>query len=187
MFMKIEFKISIIALALSFVLSIISYADVYVDKRGKEIIDIAKPTAESTVYPNTISDAVRRIVREDDANMRDPNKNIVSNGIFDPNSYIVAAENTEYSLIRHTASITDIEDDNYSLVQDFVKDRLKLTIRIPDVGEMPGKNGFFRINGKVYYFDEDGLMVLGPAYDNIGNYYYFSYDTGELLEERQVR
>ena len=38
------------------------------------------------------------------------------------------------------------------------------------------------IDGKTYYFDEDGLMVLGPAKDNIGNEYFFSYDTGEMLK-----
>ena len=80
-----------------------------------------------------------------------------------------------------------MDEDRYYLTEDVKKERLRLTIIVSGFGEIKAKNGFFKIKDKVYYFDEDGLMVLGPAYDNIGNYYFFSYETGELLEEKQVK
>ena len=30
-------------------------------------------------------------------------------------------------------------------------------------------------------------MVIGPAVDDVGNYFFFSYETGELLEEIQKK
>ena len=90
-----------------------------------------------------------------------------------------------FSLFYGT-SITDLTEEKYFLNNDAAKDRMRLTIATSD-GIIEGKNGFFKIDDKVYYFDETGLMVLGPCYDTIGNYYFFSYDTGEMIEEIQKR
>ena len=54
-------------------------------------------------------------------------------------------------------------------------------------GIIQAKNGFYKVNGKTYYFDKDGIMVLGFAEDDIGNTYFFSYETGELIEEIQKK
>ena len=116
-----------------------------------------------------------------------PSKNIFSKDTIFSSTDWTWVENNEYTLIRHTPSITDVDEDRYILQNDVKKDRMRLTIIVSGIGEFEAKNGFYRIKDKVYYFDEDGLMVLGPAYDTIGNYYFFSYETGELVEEKQVK
>ncbi len=73
------------------------------------------------------------------------------------------------------------------MTNDSQYDRLRLRVKESSVGEFEAKNGFFKIDGKTYYFDKDGLMVLGAAVDSIGNFYFFSYETGELVEEIPVR
>ncbi len=170
------------------------YASELIDKQGRVVTEITKPTAESTIDPDTISDAVRHIPKADTdytlgkyKDYQGPNKNIFSTDTIFSSTEWSWVNNNEWTLIRHTASITDVDEDRYELVNDVRKDRMRLTIIVGGVGKFEAKNGFYRINGKRYYFDEDGLMVLGPACDNIGNYYFFSYETGELIEEKLVK
>lgn len=186
---------NIIVLVLMFaVLAInISYAEVIVDKKGRVIEEIKKPTAESTIDPDTITAADRRIVDlsldysgDTSKQYEGPSKNIFSNGYMYSGTDWSLVDPKDYTLIRHTSSITDLTDEKYFLNQDDLKDRIRLMIVTSD-GMIDGKNGFFKIDGKIYYFDENGLMVLGPCFDTIGNYFFFSYDTGELLEEIQKK
>ena len=114
-------------------------------------------------------------------------KNIFSSNTIYSSTEWSWENNTEWTLIRHTPSITDVDEDRYVLQNDIKKDRMRLTIIIAGIGELEAKNGFYKIKDKIYYFDENGLMVLGPAYDTIGNYYFFSYETGELVEEKPVK
>lgn len=172
-------------------LASISFADTFVDKRGRVIEETLEPTAESKFYEDTISDALRFVP---DANTDytqkqyvGPLKNIYTDGVIYSGDIKSEIDNNDYTMIRHTPSITDVDEDRFYLTEDYKKNRLRLTIIVSSVGEFKAKDGFYRVNGKVYYFDEDGLMVLGPAYDEIGNYYFFSYDTGELTEEIQKR
>lgn len=171
----------------------ISYAEQIVDKKGRIVEEINKPTAESTIYPDTITAADRRVVdmsldySGDTSNQYEgPNKDIFSSGYMYAGAGVNFIDEKAYTLIRHTSSITDLTYEKYSLDQDDLKDRIRLKIVTSD-GMIEGKDGFFKIDDKIYYFDKDGLMVLGPCFDTIGNYFFFSYDTGELLEEIQKK
>lgn len=171
----------------------VSYAEKIVDKKGRVIEEIKKPTAESTIDPDTITAADRRIVDlsldysgDTSKQYEGPSKNIFSNGYMYAGIDWSLIDQKDYTLIRHTSSITDLTGEKYFLNQDDLKDRIRLLIVTSD-GMIDGKNGFFKIDGKTYYFDEDGLMVLGPCFDTIGNYFFFSYETGELLEEIQKK
>ncbi len=186
---------NIIVLMMIFAVFIInmSYAEKIVDKKGRVIEEIKKPTAESTIDPDTITAADRRVVdmsldySGDTSNQYEgPNKNIFSSGYMYAGAGANFIDEKAYTLIRHTSSITDLTFEKYSLDQDDLKDRIRLKIVTSD-GIIEGKNGFYKIDGKIYYFDEKGLMVLGPCFDTIGNYFFFSYDTGELLEEIQKK
>lgn len=179
--------LALIAIAISSV----SYAEDIIDKQGKVIYETVSPTAESTINPDTISDARRYVPRENvdysEKKYEGPDKNIFSEDTIYTTINSADVPKNDFTLIRHTASITDVDEDRYVLTDDISKDRLRLKIIIANTGEFDAKNGFYKVNGKIYYFDEDGLMVLGPAYDTIGNYYFFSYETGELTEEVLVR
>lgn len=171
----------------------VSYAEKIVDKKGRVIEEIKKPTAESTIDPDTITAADRRIVDlsldysgDTSEQYEGPSKNIFSNGYMYSGTDWSLVDQKDYTLIRHTSSITDLTGEKYFLNQDDLKDRIRLLIVTSD-GMIDGKNGFFKIDGKTYYFDENGLMVLGPCFDTIGNYFFFSYETGELLEEIQKK
>lgn len=180
---------NIIAIAVICMLIVvnISYAEQIIDKKGRVVTEITQPTAESTIDPDTISSADRRVVSVDSEKYEGPKKNIFSNfTIYTGVDETLAGEEKDYTLIRHTSSITDLTDEKYFLNNDAAKDRMRLTIVTSD-GIIEGKDGFFKIDDKIYYFDETGLMVLGPCYDTIGNYYFFSYDTGEMIEEIQKR
>lgn len=186
------FSISfIIFLLLSSLFSSVLYAEELIDKKGRVVHEVTKPTAETTINPDSISDAIRYVPKEDadltKKKYEGPSKNIFSKDTIFSSTDWTWVENNEYTLIRHTPSITDVDEDRYILQNDVKKDRMRLTIIVSGIGEFEAKNGFYRIKDKVYYFDEDGLMVLGPAYDTIGNYYFFSYETGELVEEKQVK
>lgn len=186
---------NIIVLVLMFaVLAInISYAEVVVDKKGRTVEEIKKPTAESTIDPDTITAADRRVVDmsldyngDTSRQYEGPSKNIFSSGYMFAGIDPSLLDKKDYTLIRHTSSITDLTYEKYFLNQDDLKDRIRLMIVTSD-GMIEGKDGFYKIEGKTYYFDENGLMVLGPCFDTIGNYFFFSYETGELLEEIQKK
>ena len=184
----------IIAALLAMVFAInVSHAEEIIDKKGRVVYEITKPTAETTINPDTISAADRRVAdlsvdyNDSSAYHYDgPTKNIFSSGVSYSDTNWSWNDTKDYTLIRHTNSITDLDDEKYFLNQDDAKDRLRIMIVTSD-GLIEGKNGFFKINGKTYFFDEEGLMVLGPCCDTIGNYYFFSYETGELLEEVQAK
>ena len=179
---------NLIILGLVFALSLIhiTYAEI-VDKKGRIVYEITKPTVESTIDPDIITAADRRVVNaSDESSYEGPSQNILSSGMLFYEKILSGDEQQSFTLIRHTPSITDLTYEKYFLNQDDIKDRLRLMIVTSD-GFIEGKDGFYKMNGKTYYFDTEGLMVLGPCFDTIGNYYFFSYETGELLEEIQKR
>ena len=113
----------------------ISYAEVIVDKKGRTVEEIKKPTAESTIDPDTITAADRRIVDlsldysgDTSKQYEGPNKNIFSNGYMYSGTDWSLVDQKDYTLIRHTSSITDLTDEKYFLNQDDLKDRLRLMI-----------------------------------------------------------
>ena len=180
---------NLIAIGMMFLLIVanMSYAEQIIDKKGRVVDEITHPTAESTIDPDTISDAERRVVSVNSEKIDGPKKNIFSDyTLYTGTGETLADEEKEWTLIRHTTSITDLSEEKYLLEQDVTKDRMRLII-ITSAGMIEGKNGFFKMDGKIYFFDEDGLIVLGPCYDTVGNYYFFSYETGEMVEEIQKR
>ena len=169
------------------------------DKAGRPIVEIEHPTAEHKPPEDTITDAVRKTVNiVNEEKYRDPIQNIHSENIVEGNNipafqdYIKTLYDNkmietliaygELTEIRYTVSITDVDTDRYELINDSLRDRLKMKIIVENVGEFFAKDGFYKVNGKTYYFDENGYMVLGPARDKKNNYYFFSYETGELIE-----
>lgn len=170
----------------------ISHAEIIYDKKGRIVEEIIKPTAESTIDPDAISAADRRVVDlskdydDSSKHYEGPLQNIYSSGYMYAGVDWSSLDEKSYTLIRHTSSVTDLTYEKYFLNQDDRKDRLRLMIVTSD-GFIEGKNGFYKIDGKTYYFDENGLMVLGPCLDTIGNYFFFSYETGELIEEIQKK
>ena len=187
-------KVNVKRILLFFIIAFVLFGNIAfavdTDKMGRIIETITRPTAESTIDPDTISSALRR--KTDVMGGIDSSKNINSSAIlFDQNSGVLDIINNtsivvpeeNYTLIRHTPSISVVTGYSYELINDAAADRLKLKIKESGVGEWYAKNGFYKIDDKTYYFDENGLMVLGYAKDTIGNIYLFSYETGELLEE----
>ena len=183
--MKIRIKnIIFLVFVLCIVLSSLSFAENY-DKKGRIVETVVKPTAESTVDPDKISDALRKKNEPSDPS-KNFSKNIFSDNIYWPEEIDFTKENIAdkpYTLIRHTVSIAEVANNRYEVIEDRNAGRIRLKIRETGVGEWWAQNGFYKVNGKVYYFDENGLMVLGLAKDPFDNYYYFSETTGELLEE----
>lgn len=198
---KIVFKVtSVICICLATFCSN-ALAESIVDKKGRAVEDITAPTQESTIDPNTISDA-RRYVPKDSSSVKSknegPQKNIYSentiiqayegsftdyiSGLYDEKKFDLIAQYGEFTQIRYTASITDVDNDRYELVTDGIKDRLKMRIFVDSTGIFDAKDGFYKVGEKIYYFDKDGYMVLGPAVDSRDNHFFFSYETGELLK-----
>lgn len=190
---KNNYSISFILMFLLLIITLSSnlYAEDVVDKKEKVIYETIRPTVESTIDENAISDAIRYAPKENidysDKEYEGPAKNIFSKDTIYTSIDESDIPKTDYTVIRHTASITDVDEDRYVLRNDYQKDRMRMTIIVASTGEFEAKNGFYKVDGKIYYFDEDGLMVLGPAYDTVGNYYFFSYDTGEMIDEILVR
>ena len=180
-------KFLIMSLIIILFLPNIFYANKnFVDKMGHEVIEIIKPTAESKVDEDMISDALRYVASSEtdygSKNYSGPSKNIYSNDIIYSDANTTKIESDEnYTLIRYTKSIANVED-NYELVEDYNKKRLRLKLRNPEQGEWYAMNGFYKINDKIYYFDEDGYMVLGEAKDTMGNEFFFSFETGEMIK-----
>ena len=201
--MKVMYKkmpFIILFLAMLLIVNNAVIASQYTDKLGRDVIEIIAPTAESHVDPDQISDAIRRTVISSE-NATDPIKNIYSESIiydgtgesyqdyikslYDNKMYDVLATYGECTNIRHTVSVTNVDEDRYMLINDSASDRLRMKVIVDSIGEYYAKDGFYKVNGKTYYFDENGLMVLGPARDSSGEYYFFSYDTGELLDDNK--
>lgn len=180
--MKSNIIIKILLILSTFVLFItsISFAasNVIYDKKGREVIEIEQPTAESTIDPDHISDALRR-------KKSDASKNVFSEKTLMPEENMVygidTIEKKPYTMIKHKSSLNHLDDYGYELIEDRKADRLMLKIMSNNTGVFYAKSAFYEINDKIYYFDDDGHMVLGPCKDPIGNTYFFSYVTGELL------
>ena len=199
-------KITSLIIGLVTTFCFIVNAEVIVDKKGRDVIETVTPTEPSTVDENMISDALRIktklsgdsfIINEDNEIIVIPNSNPSKKGFENPSKNIFSS-NTLYdvntnidpsliTIIRHTSSITNVEDGKYELHTDLKSGRLMMNILLGVEGIIQAKNGFYKVNGKTYYFDKDGVMVLGFAEDDIGNTYFFSYETGELIEEIQKK
>lgn len=175
----------------------VAYSKNNTDKIGREIIDITAPTAASYADANQISDARRGSSYNNDQ-FKDPTKNIYSSDtignetglpykeyikkLYDEKMYEVLDKYGECTNIRYTVSITNVDENRYELIYDENFDRLRMKVIADSIGMYDAKDGYYKVNGKTYYFDQFGLMVLGPCRDERGNYYFFSYETGELIE-----
>ena len=197
---KSIFIILFIAIISTMLYSTYTFAELIIDKMGRVVDDITAPTKESTIDPDTISDA-RRYVPKDSSSVKskssEPQKNIYSENtiiqaydgsfteyiksLYDEKKFDLIAEYGELTQIRHTISITDVANDRYELITDGKRDRLRMRVIVDSTGIFDAKDGFYKVGEKIYYFDKDGYMVLGPAFDSRNNYFFFSYETGELI------
>ena len=98
----------------------ISYAEKIVDKKGRTVEEIKKPTAESTIDPDTITAADRRVVDmsidysgDTSKQYGGPSKNIFSSGYMYAGIGSNFLDKKSYTLIRHTSSITDLTYEKY--------------------------------------------------------------------------
>lgn len=183
--MKNITRILIITLAATSLLFNYIFAEDLYDKKGRLFIETIAPTESQTTDPDEMSIALRN-------KNKDSSKNINSQNIIaeekETIKYDVGEEEIGKKLIRHTNSIAVLEpNDKYELIYDNEADRLKMLIFVDNAGLIDAKDGFYQIEDKVYFFDETGHMVLGPVVDTIGNKFMFSYETGELIEEIQVK
>ena len=202
--MRCKFEKLIVFLAFVVCFDVTSYdtffcEEINVDKMGRVVEEIIAPTEASVIDPNTSSDAIRYVPKSSNLNIRSnlPQKNVYSDNtiikesdidfteyiksLYDEKKYSLIEQYGELTQIRYTKSISDVDNDRYELLNDGIRDRLKMKVIVDSTGFFFAKDGFFKVGGKLYYFDKDGYMVLGPAFDSMNNYYFFSYETGELM------
>lgn len=150
------------------------------DKEGHVIETVTRPTAPAKVDPDQISVAITK--RSMPRDKTGTSSNVIAHSVYDTPDTIVNYD-MGYTVIRHTPSIANLEEWEYEIKHDQKTGRIKLLLRLDNDPMAFAKSGFFKVNGKTFYFDDDGLMVLGPAKDSMGCEYFFSYETGELLYE----
>lgn len=158
-------------------------ANVIRDKRGVIIESTVRPTAAPKVDEDQISDAIS-YKGKNDKDRVSTGSVIVSKNLIAPAELDERMKTLPYTIIRHTPSIANVEDNEYEILHDQKTGRIKVMLRSNDNVGTYAKNGFYKINGKTFYFDENCLMVLGRAIDNMGCEYYFSEETGELIYEK---
>lgn len=147
--------------------------------------EVKAPTVAPKVDEDMISEAERHGNALFSNNYNGPSKNIYSDTVIiqeteknDTNNLVPDGVTN----IRYCNSYADLDEYRVETIQDEKHDRLKLKIYLADnAGYIFAKDGFYRLNGKTYYFDENELMVLGKAVDTTGAEFYFSYETGELI------
>ena len=136
---------------------------IYEDKLGRDIIDIVAPTKEQLIDPDTMNYAIRFVPSGDkdysESNYTGPTKNIFSSNIILPedfyddeiNEYKNSIANNEvkdlYKLnegltkIRHTQSITNVDEDRYIIGSDSKTNRITMKIIVNSIGSIDAKNG----------------------------------------------
>ena len=137
-----------------------------------DIYEEITPTAASVVDPNT-NEVLPYKKKE--------NKIILSSDLYDE---ISTPSNITY--IRHTNSITTVYDGTYVWSKTIDKDRWKLSIEDGLYYHGDAKSGFYKVDGKIYYFDKDGLMVTGEVLDERNIQYIFA-ESGELISTTQLK
>ena len=93
-----------------------------------------------------------------------------------------ADNNIKY--IQHTASITKSFKD-YKWSYDGQINKWRLLIDDSPYSVRYAKNGFYEINGDIYYFDENEYMVKGIIIDTMNIKYTFN-DDGKLISKEFI-
>lgn len=146
--------------------------------------EVTAPTAAKEVNEEVVSEALRYGNAMFSNNYIGASKNIFTDDtiVQKIETETIVVPQNEITTIRYCNSYADLDEYRVETIQDEKHDRLKLKIYLADnAGYIFAKDGFYRLNGKTYYFDENGLMVLGKAVDTMGTEFYFSYETGELI------
>lgn len=127
-------------------------------------------------YATSFQDALR--------NNTDSSKNIYSKNTIIQSELNANIDDTLYkeTVIKHKLAINDLDDIKCEIIEDENVHRIMIKMFL-DNCVLYAKDGFYRLNSKIYYFDSEGHMVLGPCVDREGNRYFFSYETGELVED----
>lgn len=203
-------KIIVTVCIISIICTFFSFADnnVFYDKMREPVTEIVRPTESTKAYEDSMDYILRSNVKDADIISTTSNANInrwINTGvIFQNQEKPPVYETTAITNIviprkvRHTYSVAKLDEGEYQLVTDYNTGLIKVKIctnggfysnnsgreMSGNGSEIWAQNGFYEINGKTYYFDENALMLLGPAYDERGGEYFFSYETGELISEK---
>ena len=81
--------------------------------------------------------------------------------------------------IKHTQSITIVPDGSYTWYKKGTIGKWGLDILDTSL-QHEAQNGFYLVDGKTYYFDENGYMYVGTLMDERDTVYIFS-ESGELI------
>lgn len=154
---------------------------VYIDEEtGKRIKDVNYPVNQSMKDSGIVEEAVRQRLKE-----KEPVRKISKDTILSLDQYYKTYINEpkEYKYIQHTSSIT-IVDSNYEWSKeiDNTTKESKWVLTYNDYNMLRmAKSGFYKIDNKTYYFDENGYMYVGKIMDDRDIVYEFGED-GAMIE-----
>ena len=171
-------KIIFLMLLVSFLLSITTVSSGLINnlKTNLYLEEVIRPTSD--LMENETSKA---IIYKSEKSERFSNAIITQPSTIE--NVIDYEKNIKY--IRHTASITK-SFKSFEWTFDNIVKKWKLLIDDSPYSVRFAKNGFYEINGDIYYFDENEYMVSGIVIDDMNIKYVFDEDgkmvSKELME-----
>ena len=160
------------------------FQNVEIDRLGRVVIpdDFITPTAEAKDSGN-IEDIPRRIIVDV----------AIQDRVYEKWNYVYSEEEPDFLAIRRTNSITNITSNYYwEKVQDGKKEYWTLYFFDEATGDnewyrrtndyRKASDGFYRVDGKVYYFNGE-YMYVGKLKDEYGKIYEFSEDGSMIKTE----
>lgn len=130
------------------------YAETYEEPTGVRVADNLKKIGE---YSSKNSKAIIRIEDTED-------QPLTSDAI---------------KYIKHTQSITIVPKGSYFWEKTTIAGKWKLGIFDKNT-QRQAQSGFYMVDGKTYYFDDDGYMYVGTMMDERDTVYVFA-ESGELI------
>ena len=130
------------------------YAETYEEPTGVRVADNLKKFGE---YSSKNSKAIIRIEDTED-------QPLTSDAI---------------KYIKHTQSITIVPDGSYYWEKTTIAGKWKLSIFDKNT-QREAQSGFYMVDGKTYYFDENGYMYVGTMMDERDTVYIFA-ESGEMI------
>ena len=130
------------------------YAETYEEPTGVRVADNLKKFGE---YSSKTSKSIIRIEDTED----------------EP----ITADTIKY--IKHTQSITIVPEGSYFWEKTTIARKWKLGIFDKNT-QRQAQSGFYMVDGKTYYFDDDGYMYVGTLMDERDTVYIFA-ESGEMI------
>lgn len=161
------------------------FENAYIDKLGRVVFpdDLIKPTA-----PAKDTGSIEDIPRRKFADVT------IQDRVYEKWNYVYSEEEPEFLAIRRTNSITNIYDNYYwEKVQNGNKEYWTLYFYDRDLGQneyfrrtndyRKASDGFYRVDGKVYYFYGE-YMYVGKLKDEYDTIYEFGED-GAMIKKTE--